>query len=226
MLVCHFPQPRSWAIITGMSKRKDLSGKRFGRLTAISWKEFRGKESFWNCRCDCGNDHVVALGNLQRGSVSSCGCLAVELTIKRSTTHGLSSSKTYVSWRRMLARCYDKKRPGYPMHGGRGIKVCRRWRKFENFLADMGEIPQGLTLDRIDNNGNYEPSNCRWATGKQQARNRRSSVFIEFNGQTKTLVEWSEHFGVPYTRVKNHRKAGSLGRYFSRLASLADTKAA
>lgn len=173
----------------------DLVGKRFGRLTAHSLLgKMGGSEHHWRCVCDCGTEKVVIGSLLRRGMTKSCGCLQLEsnLTVKRNLTHGMAHSPTYHTWECMIQRCGNEENPKFVNYGERGIRVCERWHAFENFLADMGRRPIGKTLDRNDNDGNYEPGNCRWATPKQQARNRRSSRTIAAFGDTKTLVEWSE----------------------------------
>jgi hypothetical protein len=160
----------------------DLIGKRFGRLTVT--KRLKVKwVTVWLCRCSCGEITKVFGSNLRSGHTQSCGCLTKEITAQRNRAnirHGhcvaYKSTRIYRIWSSMLERCRTPQHRAYKHYGGRGIRVCEQWLIFENFLADMGERPPGRSLDRIDNDGNYEPSNCRWATQTEQVRNRRASA--------------------------------------------------
>lgn len=174
--------------------------QKIGRWTLVSLdhKDNRNKE-IWNCICECGSVKLVRKDHIVRGASTSCGCYAKENTSRVKTTHGMSSSKTYKIWIEIIARCYNPSSSIYPHYGGRGISMCERWRgSFVNFLADMGERPVKKEIDRIDNNGNYEPTNCRWVSRKENVENRRTSLRYTNNGMTKTLMGWSEHLGIDY----------------------------
>lgn len=193
-----------------MSRFIDLAGKKFGRWTVIAYAgtigNGRRKAATWQCRCDCGNNAIVRAHSLVQGKTQSCGCLREEKRLKASTSHGMKHSSTYESWKNMKGRCCNPNNQRFAYYGGRGIKVCDRWQKFENFYADMGEKPEGMTIERIDNNKGYSPENCCYATYKEQNRNQRTNRMITYFGETKCLAEWAEELSINYNTLQNRLK--------------------
>lgn len=179
---------------------KDLEGQKFDRLRVIELAGVIKGHSYWNCECDCGNVARVSGGNLHSGHTKSCGCLLKERARETHTTHGHTKGghriREYSIWGKMIQRCHNSKDPGYRYYGARGITVCDRWRSFENFYEDMGKCPEGLTIERIDNNKGYGPENCKWATLEEQFSNTRRNHNITFNGETKHLSLWARQIGL------------------------------
>jgi hypothetical protein len=169
-------------------------GDRKGRWLIVS---YLGKRKYghhyWKCRCDCGAERVVTTSHLS--NTVSCGCYLRD----SHTTHGMSRTPTYGTWISMIRRCYDKRHDSYERYGARGIRVCERWKSsFASFFADMGERPIGMTLDRIDNDLDYEAGNCRWGTAIEQNNNRRNTPFFTYHGRTQSLADWAREIGIPH----------------------------
>lgn len=191
-----------------MTARIDLSGRRFGKLTAMHVVSWNPTE--WLMKCDCGQEAVVRQGNIHNGHTTSCGCKRTSL---HSVTHGHNRnrkpSKTLQSYRHAKSRCINVDDPKYSNYGARGIKMCNEWlADFSAFLRDMGECPHGMTLDRIDNDGNYEPGNCRWATPNEQAQNRSDQWWITHNGQRKKAREWAKELNLSLSTLRVRRRSG------------------
>lgn len=186
----------------------DLTGQLHGRWRVVFYAGKQKKQTMWACRCRCGKEKVIAAYSLRSGNSRSCGCLRSEQlkAVPNGITHGRSGTKEYKCWRAMLDRCLNSAIKGYENYGGRGITVCKRWQGkngFTNFLSDVGEAPaKQHQLDRRNNSGNYCPSNCRWATCKEQGRNRRTCRMVTIDGRTQSLVEWVEEFGLNYGAVR------------------------
>lgn len=194
-----------------MTKRIELAGLRFGALSVIGiGKSSKVQQPVWKCVCDCGKELLVIGQNLRSGASKSCGCMLSEKRKENSTVHGYTKHQCYQVWYAMMRRCHDPKEPAYfKGYGERGIVVCDRWHNFENFLADMGERPSSdLSIDRIDTNGNYEPSNCRWATREEQNRNRRDNVYIELDGVRMIIKDWATALKTSANVIRGRIKSG------------------
>lgn len=187
----------------------DISNQKFGRLTAIrpTIKTHSGWK--WLCRCECGTEVSVSKAHLMSGHTKSCGCLLKDLTQEKSAAKGFAKSRLYHVWHGMKRRCEKPSDDAYELYGARGIKVCKEWS--EDFLAfrewalstgyDETAPKTCCTLDRIDNNGNYEPSNCRWVNMKTQSNNRRNNVNVTYQGETLTVAEWSDRTGLRHGTI-------------------------
>lgn len=190
-----------------MAELVDLTGKRFGRLVVVRKGNRRSNATWWWCRCDCGTEKEVRAQPLTRGDNKSCGCLRVEEGRRRTApggemdnrSHGMYQSPEYHAWHGMLDRCRNTNSKSFPDYGGRGVVVCERWTSFENFFSDMGKRPSAShSLERENNERGYEPENCKWATRKEQQRNRRSNRLLTFNSETRCLAEWAERSGLTW----------------------------
>ncbi len=186
------------------SRSEALIGLRFSKLTVTAFAGSDGRSCFWLCRCDCGAQTTQNTHHLTSGNTRSCGCLR-----NGGHHHRRTRSKEWYAWRSMRRRCQNPKCPQYRNYGGRGIEVCERWEEFELFFADMGLAPTGQSLDRWpNNNGNYEPGNCRWATAVQQRRNTRINRVLTWNGESRPVSEWSEITGLSKYAISWRLRAG------------------
>lgn len=177
--------------------RKDLTGKRFGRLVVVGPYDKVKGQLRWECICDCGATHIAYGSSLKGGSTRSCGCLLRDFN-KTIIVHGCEPKRLYRIWSGMKCRCSDQRNKDYPRYGGRGITVCQEWREYIPFRdwALANGYAEDLSLDRINVNGNYCPENCRWATPKEQGNNRRNNRMATYMGETKTFSEWADQFGI------------------------------
>ena len=181
---------------------KDLTGKRFGNLVVIEQTALRASNGSvkWRCKCDCGKEKITAAKNLTSGKVKSCGYLNYET---KNAKHGLSDTRLYSVWNAMMSRCYNNNSKSYKCYGGRGIAVCDEWHDPKTFVewSIKNGFKEGLTIDRKDNNGNYEPSNCRWVTRKAQMNNYSRNHLLTYNGKTQTVKQWADEKGIKYTTL-------------------------
>ena len=184
----------------------DLTGRVLGRWTVVGHRQRENGVTTWLCRCECGNEIRVRSGNLLNGSSQSCGCLKVEAR----RTHGLHRSPEYQVWNRMRQRCFNPKESSFPHYGGRGITVCREWQtSFAAFIRDMGRRPTSKhSIEQINNDGDYEPKNCKWATMKEQAHNTSRTRWLTHEGETLCLTEWSERLGIPIRTLTRNLNQG------------------
>lgn len=189
----------------GHNKRfNDISGQKFGRLTVrCFYSKNKYSHNLWLCDCECGNQTIVSTRDLTSDSTKSCGCLAKELTVERSSTHGKTHHRLYRIYAHIKDRCLNPNDKCYKDYGGRGIQISDEWDTFEKFFdwANNNGYEDALTVERIDVNGNYEPTNCCWATMSEQNNNKRNNLFIEYKGETKTLKQWAEKLNINYSTL-------------------------
>ena len=189
-------------------KAIDLSGMKFGKLTAISIDHKKGSRNYWNCVCDCGGKRVVSNDHLRNGDITDCGCYRKHQPHWKK--HGMYDSRLYRIWSLMKERCYNPKRKEYPRYGGRNIRVCSEWLNSTNFIewALSNGYSDELTLDCIDNDGDYCPENCRWVSREIQQNNRCANRYITYNGETKTITQWAKEYGLTYYQLQKRIKSG------------------
>ena len=190
-----------------MRKHSGIINKKFEMLTVIRYADPFSSEYFI-CRCECGTEKRIRVYPLLNKTTRSCGCLRRNGVAAKNRTHGLAGTPAHRSWKAMLTRCTNSKNHKFPSYGGRGIKICDRWMKFENFYADMGDRPQGTTLDRIDVDGDYTPDNCQWATADQQRFNKRGSSYVEAFGCRMNVGRWAKMTGIHPGTIRDRINRG------------------
>ncbi|MEK5272553.1 hypothetical protein NSR00_17730 [Aeribacillus sp. FSL K6-8394] len=196
------------------SKRIDITGKKFGRLTVIEYTYTKGKIAYWRCLCECGNETIVMGANLRHGKTKSCGCIHKKIRSNLSFKHGQADTRLFKIWSNMKDRCENPHNKRYDRYGGRGIKVCDEWHEFKNFYdwAINNGYNDQLTIERKDINKNYEPDNCEWIPQSKQAKNRSSNIKVTIDGETKILMDWSRKTGINYGTLKGRYKRGDRGK--------------
>lgn len=211
-----------------INKFINLTGKRFGKLIVIKHIEKdKYKHHKWLCLCDCGKEKFIRNDHLKNGDTKSCGCIQRERATKHGHYKNNKQSKEYRTWNHMIQRCSNPNFQYYKNYGGRGIKFCKHWLKFPNFLKDMGKSPgSGYSIDRIDNDGNYCKSNCRWTTRKEQGRNKRNNISVNYNGKKQLIIELAEQFCISYAVFRSRINRGwpvkealttPVGKYIKKL---------
>lgn len=198
----------------------DLTGQTFGRWTIVGFAGIRAEKTYWLCRCTCGTERAVSAAHLRRGKSTNCGCRRKETMRAMHLAHGYAGTPEYAAWAALIARCTNPDHPGFADYGARGIGVCERWRSnFKAFLEDMGPRPTAAySIDRINNDADYSPENCRWATKRQQCNNTRRNVFIAYAGKTQTLVQWAEEVGITPNALTRRLRAWPVERALTRPA--------
>lgn len=196
--------------------KHNLAGKTFNRLTVIEYHSKRKNKHYYLCKCICGNEKVIESYNIRSGHAKSCGCLNREIVSSQKVNyrHGMSKTRIHNIWWGIIERCTNENDQAYPNYGGRGITICDEWlNDFEAFeeWAMANGYSEKLSIDRIDNDGNYEPNNCRWATRKQQNNNKSNNVRIEINGEIKNLTQWAEYAGIHRSTIYRRMKRGITG---------------
>lgn len=186
--------------------KTDLTGQKFERLTVVREAgRTDQKQKLWLCQCECGNFYTTTTAKLNGGIVKSCGCLRKDILINRNFKHGKTKTKLFQTWKNIKERCTNKNCKNFKHYGARGISICEEWRDFQNFYewAMSHGYKDNLSIDRIDNDGDYSPENCRWATNKIQQRNKRNNRILTYNGESHALAEWAEISGINAKTLKS-----------------------
>lgn len=194
-----------------MSKRLELTNQKFGRLTVVEFAMSKNGRSYWLCKCDCGNEKIVIGKDIVNHNIQSCGCYRKESTSKRNTKHGKTNTRLYNIWSTMKRRCMTvKSGKAYKNYFLRGITICEDWKVFENFQkwALANGYSDELSIDRIDNNSNYCPENCRWVNNKVQANNKRSNRYLTYKNKTQTVSQWADELGIKYNTIHERLRRG------------------
>jgi len=188
----------------------DLTGKTFNRLTVLERaKNKHGESSKWKCQCICGKKFITRGFAIRSGKTKSCGCLNKELSVIANTIHGMWKTHEYHTWQSMIQRCYNPKNPKFKRYGARNISICKKWKNdFKIFFNDMGKCPPSFTIERIDNDGNYEPSNCKWASAKEQANNTSRNALVTINSWTLNITQWATYVGLNARTIRTRLRLG------------------
>lgn len=194
-------------------KSKNIAGQRFGRLVALGPVGYQHTSISWLCQCDCGKQTAVITRNLRNGNTKSCGCRRIDILVGANTIHSMSKTKIFHIWRSMIQRCCNPKVRSYPDYGGRGIKVCPEWQdSFKEFYDHVSNLPsygeKGYTLDRIFNDGDYEPGNVKWSTTAEQHRNTRHNRLLTLNDKTQCVADWAVELKMSMTTLASRIKKG------------------
>lgn len=211
----------SWDYRKNLNLYEDLTGQTFNRLTVLEFAGRKNKRPVWKCVCECGNTTIVYAKLLKNGHTKSCGCLHKEQLSNMTRTHGKTKTRLYNIWNNMKSRCLCKTSQSYKYYGSRGVQLYKEWEEyivFEKWALENG-YSGNLSIDRIDVNGNYEPSNCRWITMKEQARNKRNNVLIEYNGEIKLMADWSRYFDIRHSQIQYYLKQNRIEEFFDRLVN-------
>ena len=191
-----------------MPKIIDMIGQKYDRLTVLSKINTNHNGHIYECLCDCGNIKSIEGKSIRSGLTKSCGCIRSQYTSNKNKTHDKTKTGAYKSWKAMKTRCTNSNTPYYKNYGERGISIYERWLNFENFYEDMGDRPEGKTLERIDNSKGYCKENCKWATIKEQNRNTRQVKLLTYQGETLCMREWAEKLSIPYPTLQDRIRRG------------------